>query len=86
MTAGLPAPTATLPLAPVTLVAEERTLKGSYIGTAVPSRDIPRFIQLYRRGRLPVDRLMSGTLGLREINEAFDRLHDGRAIRQILTL
>jgi alcohol dehydrogenase len=86
VTAGLPPPTAAIALPAVTLVAEERTLKGSYIGTAVPSRDIPRFIQLYRRGRLPVDRLMSGTLGLEQINEGFDRLRDGRAIRQILTL
>jgi alcohol dehydrogenase len=86
VTAGLPAPTATLPLAPVTLVAEERTLKGSYIGTAVPSRDIPRYIELYRRGRLPVDKLMSGTLELNEINEGFDRLHEGAAIRQVVLL
>jgi alcohol dehydrogenase len=86
VTAGLPAPTATLPLAPVTLVAEERTLKGSYIGTAVPSRDIPRYIELYRRGRMPVDKLMSGTLGLDEINEGFDRLHDGEAVRQVVLL
>lgn len=86
VTAGLPAPTATLPLAPVTLVAEERTLKGSYIGTAVPSRDIPRYIELYRRGRLPVDKLMSGTLGLDDINEGFDRLHDGSAVRQLVLL
>ena len=83
MTAGLPPPTATMPLSAVTLVAEERTLKGSYIGTAVPSRDIPRYIELYQRGRLPVDRLMSGTLSLDEINEGFDRLHDGQAIRQV---
>jgi alcohol dehydrogenase len=86
VTAGLPPPTATMPLPAVSLVAEERTLKGSYIGTAVPSRDIPRFIQLYRRGRLPVDRLMSGTLALDEINLGFDRLHDGTAIRQVVTL
>jgi alcohol dehydrogenase len=86
VTGGLPAPTATMPLAPVTLVAEERTLKGSYIGTAVPSRDIPRYIELYRQGRLPVDRLMSGTLGLEEINEGFDRLHEGAAIRQVVLL
>ena len=86
MTAGLPPPTATMPLSAVSLVAEERTLKGSYIGTAVPSRDIPRYIELYQRGRLPVDRLMSGTLSLVEINEAFDRLHDGQAIRQVLVL
>ena len=86
MTAGLPPPTATMALPAVNLVAEERTLKGSYIGTAVPRRDIPRFIQLYRRGRLPVDRLMSGTLTLDEINQGFDRLHDGTAIRQVVTL
>jgi alcohol dehydrogenase len=86
VTAGLPPPTATMPLPAVNLVAEERTLKGSYIGTAVPSRDIPRFIQLYQRGRLPVDRLMSGALTLDEINLGFDRLHDGSAIRQVVTL
>ncbi|HYD36974.1 MAG TPA: zinc-binding dehydrogenase, partial [Allosphingosinicella sp.] len=84
VTAGLPPPTATMPLPAVNLVAEERTLKGSYIGTAVPSRDIPRYIQLYRRGRLPIDRLMSGTLALDDINEGFDRLHDGKAIRQVV--
>ena len=60
VTAGLPPPTATLPLSPVNLVAEERTLKGSYIGTCVPSRDIPRYVDLYRQGKLPVDRLMTG--------------------------
>jgi alcohol dehydrogenase len=86
VTAGLPAPTATLPLTPVTLVAEERTLKGSYIGTAVPGRDIPRYIELYRRGRLPVDRLLSGTLKHDELNEAFDRLHSGDVIRQVVLL
>jgi alcohol dehydrogenase len=52
----------------------------------VPSRDIPRYIELYRRGRLPVDRLMSGTLSLDEVNEGFDRLHDGVAIRQVIVL
>ena len=83
---GLPAPTAMLPLAPVTLVAEERTLKGSYIGTAVPGRDIPRYIELYRRGRLPVDRLMSGTLKHDELNEGFDRLHAGEVVRQVVLL
>src|SRR5690349_12439453 len=86
VTAGLPAPTATMPLAPVTLVAEERCLKGSYIGTAIPNRDIPRYIKLYQQGRLPVDRLLTGTLDLDDINDGFDRLHDGQAIRQVVTL
>jgi Zn-dependent alcohol dehydrogenase len=86
VTAGLPAPTATLPLPAVNLVDEERTLKGSYIGTAVPVRDLPRCIQLYRRGRLPVDRLMSARLSLEEINQGFDRLQQGEAIRQVVVL
>lgn len=86
VTAGLPAPTATLPLTPLTLVAEERTLKGSYIGTAVPGRDIPRYIELYRRGRLPVNELLSGTSALSEINHGFDLLHSGQAIRHVITL
>jgi len=84
VTAGLPPPGAALPLPLVQLVAEERTVKGSYIGTCVPTRDIPRYIALYRAGRLPVDRLMSGKLKLDEINEGFDRLHEGRAVRQVI--
>ena len=66
------------------MVAEERTLKGSYIGSCVPARDIPRFISLYQQGLLPVDRLMSERIGLDEINVGFDRLADGASVRQIL--
>ena len=69
----------------VNLVAEERTVKGSYIGSCVPLRDIPRYIALFQKGRLPVDRLLSGRLALDEINVGFDRLHDGTAIRQVVT-
>jgi alcohol dehydrogenase len=86
ITAGLPPPTATLPLPIVQLVAEERTVKGSYIGTCVPARDIPRFIGLYQRGRLPVDRLMSGRMPLEQINEGFDLLHEGKVVRQVIAL
>ena len=50
VTAGLPPPNATWGLSPLNLVAEERTIKGSYIGTCVPSRDLPRYIDLYSRG------------------------------------
>lgn len=84
ITAGLPHPSARLPVPIVQLVAEERVLKGSYIGTAVPGRDVPRLIELYRKGRLPVDRLLSGRMKLEEINEGFDRLAQGSAIRQIV--
>ena len=84
VTAGLPPPAATLPLSVVKLVAEERTLKGSYIGGCVPSRDVPRFIAWYRSGRLPVDRLVSGRLKPDELNAGFDRLAAGTAVRQIV--
>ena len=84
VTAGLPPPDATLPLPVVNLVAEERTVKGSYIGTCVPARDIPRFIELYQRGKLPVDRLMSGRMKLEQINEGFDLLREGKAVRQVI--
>jgi alcohol dehydrogenase len=84
VTAGLPPSTASFGVNPVSLVAEERTLKGSYIGTCVPSRDIPRFIDLYRQGRLPVDKLLSGRLALADINHGFDLLHEGKAVRQVV--
>ncbi|HTQ00972.1 MAG TPA: zinc-dependent alcohol dehydrogenase family protein [Casimicrobiaceae bacterium] len=84
VTAGLPPPTATLAVPPVNLVAEERTLKGSYIGTCVPSRDIPRYVDLYRQGKLAVDKLMTGTLELDDINRGFDLLHEGKAVRQVV--
>jgi alcohol dehydrogenase len=86
VTVGLPHPSQTLSIPAVSLVAEERTLKGSYLGSAVPSRDIPRYIALYRAGRLPVDRLLSSTVGLDDLNEAFDTLAAGTAIRQVLVL
>ncbi len=85
VTAGLPPPTASFAIPGVNLVAEERTVKGSYIGTCVPVRDIPRYLDLYRQGRLPVDKLLSGRLALDEINDGFDRLHDGQAVRQVVT-
>jgi alcohol dehydrogenase len=85
VTAGLPPPNATWAMPSTNLVAEERTIKGSYIGTCVPSRDLPRYIDLYKQGRLPVDKLMSGRLKLEQINEGFDLLHEGKAVRQVVT-
>jgi len=84
VTAGLPPPEAALAVNIVPLVAEERTLKGAYIGTCVPARDIPRYVALFRQGRLPVDRLLSGTIPPADINAAFDALADGRAVRTVV--
>lgn len=84
VTVGLPAPQRMLSIPAVSLVAEERTIKGSYMGSAVPSRDIPRYVALYRNGRLPVDRLLSHRLRLDALNAGFDRLERGEAIRQVV--
>jgi alcohol dehydrogenase len=84
VTGSLPHPDARFALPATNLVAEERTLKGSYIGSCVPGRDIPRYIALYRQGMLPVDRLLSERIGLADINLGFDRLADGATVRQIL--
>ncbi|OLO09328.1 alcohol dehydrogenase [Salinicola sp. MH3R3-1] len=86
VTAGLPAPHVNLPVNVVSLVAEERTLKGSYIGACVPIRDISRYVALYRAGKLPVNKLLSGVISLSEINEGFDRLDRGEAIRLVVEL
>ena len=84
VSAGLSHPDHDFALKHVGLVAEERTVKGSYIGSCVPERDLPRFIALYRQGRLPVDRLMSERVGFDELNGAFDRLAGGHTVRQLL--
>ncbi|MFP6556721.1 zinc-dependent alcohol dehydrogenase family protein [Paraburkholderia sp. B3] len=86
VTAGLPPPSTLFSIPPVSLVADEKSIRGSYMGSSVPSRDVPRYLDLYRRGRLPVDRLVTHRLPLDEINTGMDRLRDGRAVRQIVTM
>jgi alcohol dehydrogenase len=84
VTASLPHPDHRFSIPAVLLAAEERILKGSYLGSCVPARDIPRYISLYLRGKLPVDKLLSEIISLEELNEGFDRLADGRSIRQVM--
>ena len=71
-------------LSHLSLAGEEWCLKGSYMGSCIPSRDIPRYINLFLDGRLPVDRLMSRTTAMEELNEAFDRLADVYTVREVL--
>ncbi|WP_286748720.1 zinc-dependent alcohol dehydrogenase family protein [Marinobacter sp. UBA2688] len=84
VTGGLAHPDRKVSIQQVSLVAEERTLKGSYVGSCVPVRDVARYVSLFRQGRLPVDKLLSDTLTLDEINEGFERLANGKAIRQVI--
>lgn len=84
VTVGLPPPDAMASVSPLLLVAEARTVIGSYLGSAVPSRDIPVFAQWWREGRLPVEALVSSRIGLDQVNEAMDELAAGTALRQII--
>jgi Zn-dependent alcohol dehydrogenase len=65
-------------------VAEGKALIGSYMGSSIPGRDIPRYIELWRQGRLPVERLLTSVSPLADINLCMDRLADGSAIRQVV--
>jgi len=85
-TAGLAPPQHTLAIAPVKLVGEERTLKGSYVGSCIPVRDVPRFIDMYQSGKLPVDRLLTSRSGLDDINAGFDALARGRTVRHVILM
>ena len=84
VTVGLPHPDARATISPLALVAEARTVIGSYLGSAVPARDIPVFAQWWREGRLPVEALVSSTIGLDDLNHAMDELAAGRAVRQVV--
>jgi alcohol dehydrogenase len=84
VTVGLPSPDARSSISPLAITGEARTIIGSYLGSSVPARDIPRFERWWRAGRLPVARLISRRIGLDEINEAMDELAEGRAVRQVI--
>ena len=84
ITVGLPSPGSELRIPALSLVAEERQLLGSYMGSCVPKRDIPRFLELSREGHLQIDVLNSRFITLDQVNEGFDALAQGEVARQII--
>ena len=81
---GLPHPAKTITLPALSFAGEGKALIGSYMGSSDPQRDIPRYVGWWKQGRLPVEKLHTGSLPLSKINEAFERLASGEAIRQVL--
>lgn len=81
---GLMHPDRMLSVPALAFAGEERVLMGSYMGSCVPQRDIPRFIEMYRTGALPVDLIRSRDIRLDEVNEGFDRLDRGEVVRQVI--
>ena len=80
----MPGPDAEVTFSHLSIAAHERTLKGSYMGSCVPKRDIPRYMAMFNDGNLPVDKLMSRTIGFDELNEAMDRLDNASTVREVL--
>jgi alcohol dehydrogenase len=81
ITSGLPNPKLSFPLSLSQMVGEEREIRGSYLGSGVPAVDINRYIDLYRAGRLPVDKLLGESFTLDQVNEGFDHLASGSSLR-----
>jgi Zn-dependent alcohol dehydrogenase len=84
VTVGLPNPADIFDIPAISPVADGKTLIGSYMGSSVPARDIPRYIALWRAGRLPVEKLLTSVSPLSDINRLLDTLADGQAIRQVM--
>ena len=85
ISSGLPHPDKKIKIPHVDLVAHEKTIKGSFLGSCVPKRDIPAYIEMFKAGSLPVNKLISKVISLDEINEGFDELEKGITIRQLIS-
>jgi len=84
VTAGMPGPEAEITLSHLKIAAEERSIKGSYMGSCVAKRDIPRYLNMFQNGSLPVDKLMTRSIGFDDLNAAMDRLADAKTVREVL--
>jgi Zn-dependent alcohol dehydrogenase len=83
---GIPREDAVLPLPALSIPRLERRVLGSLYGSSRPERDFPFTLDLYRRGRLPLDRLITHRLPLQRVGEAFELMRSGEAVRAVLDL
>ena len=84
---GVPTPDMKVPDLPLLDVfGRGGALKSSWYGDCLPSRDFPMLVDLYRRGRLDLDAFVTEEIGLGDVEEAFDRMHRGDALRSVVIL
>jgi len=83
---GVPNPTTTIELPLIEVFGRGGSLKSSWYGDCLPSRDFPTMIELYLQGRLPLDRFVSETIGLDGVEAAFDKMHHGDVLRSVVVL
>jgi Zn-dependent alcohol dehydrogenase len=80
---GLPHPDVELTVPALQFAGAGKRLLGSYMGDAVPARDIPEYVRFWREGRLPVELLHSDTRPLEEINDGLKALASGQVVRRL---
>ncbi|MFH0173418.1 S-(hydroxymethyl)mycothiol dehydrogenase [Streptomyces cacaoi] len=83
---GVPTPEMKLELPLLDVFGRGGTLKSSWYGDCLPSRDFPMLIDLYLQGRLDLDAFVTETIGLDEVEKAFDRMHGGEVLRSVVVL
>ena len=81
---GVPTPELLLELPLIDVFGRGGSLKSSWYGDCLPSRDFPMLIDLYQQGRLPLDRFVSETIGLDDIEAAFTKMHHGDVLRSVV--
>jgi S-(hydroxymethyl)mycothiol dehydrogenase len=81
---GVPRPEMTLELPLLDFFGRGGALKSSWYGDCLPSRDFPTLIALYRQGRLPLEKFVSETIGMGDIEEAFARMERGEVLRSVV--
>ncbi|MEU0838193.1 S-(hydroxymethyl)mycothiol dehydrogenase [Streptomyces sp. NPDC005962] len=83
---GVPTPEMKLELPLIDVFGRGGALKSSWYGDCLPSRDFPLLIDLYQQGRLDLDAFVSETIGLDDIEAAFDKMHRGDVLRSVVML
>ncbi|WP_405177466.1 S-(hydroxymethyl)mycothiol dehydrogenase [Nocardia sp. NBC_01377] len=83
---GVPTPEMTLDMPLIDLFSHGGALKSSWYGDCLPERDFPVLIDLYRQGRLPLDRFVSERIALDQVEAAFHSMHKGDVLRSVVVL
>ncbi|MDP9398734.1 MAG: S-(hydroxymethyl)mycothiol dehydrogenase [Actinomycetota bacterium] len=83
---GVPTPEMRLELPLLDVFGRGGALKSSWYGDCLPSRDFPMLVDLYLQGRLDLDRFVSETIGLDDVEKAFDKMHRGEVLRSVVVL
>jgi S-(hydroxymethyl)mycothiol dehydrogenase len=83
---GVPSPDMTLELPLIDVFSRGGAVKSSWYGDCLPTRDFPMLIDLFQQGRLPLDKFVSETIGLGDIESAFEKMHRGDVLRSVVLL